>query len=117
MRRKSLNDDDEIRLNKIAVLAQLPRVIKQISSDIVFDEIAGYVGLEPERFPRFVERLVEKGLFELNDDGYGWFRHELVHICLEERLRKQYNQLYRKYHANAAKFYESLLEKMGKNED
>jgi AAA+ ATPase superfamily predicted ATPase len=114
MRRKSLDVDDEIRLNKIAILAQLPLMTKQIPSDIMFDEIAGYLGLEPERYPRFIERLVEKGLFELTDEGYGWFRHELVHICLQERLKKQYNPLYRKYNENAARFYEALINKMSK---
>jgi hypothetical protein len=83
MRRESLSEDDEIRLNKLTVLAQHPVTISQILTDSKFRDFPNFIDIKSDHYPTFMDRLVDKGLFEKNKDGYSWFKHELVHRCLD----------------------------------
>jgi AAA+ ATPase superfamily predicted ATPase len=112
LRRKSLSEDDDIKLNKLVILAQLPVTIKQLTQhDTIFKEFYEFIGIDADYYPRFIERLVEKDLFERTSDGYAWFKHELIQMCLEDRIKNEYLNIYVDYHSNAAKFYQKLLEK------
>jgi len=111
MRRRILSDDDEARLNKLAVLEKLPVIFKDLTLESSqFKEFIKFIGIESDYYPRLIDRLVEKGLFERTEWGFAWFKHELIQKCLNDRLQKQYTHLYQEYHSNAVKFYQSLLE-------
>ncbi|MDQ6667638.1 MAG: hypothetical protein M3Y53_05350 [Thermoproteota archaeon] len=116
MRRAGLTEDEDITLNKLAVLANRSFVIKEIFQDPIFRKFANLIGIAPDRYPRFVDRLVEKELFEKGKDGYAWFKHELVQMCVEDRLHKDFTPIYEEYHKNAATFCENLLSSSG-NQD
>jgi hypothetical protein len=82
-----------------------------ILNDSKFRDFLNFIDLKSDHYPRFMERLVDKGLFEKNKDGYSWFKHELVQKCLDDRLQNEFRPIYEEYHNNAAAFYEKLLER------
>jgi len=109
MRRAGLTEDDDITLNKLAVLTERPFMAKEILNNSIFRKFVDYIGIEPDRYPMFVDRLVERGIFEKNKDGYVWFKHELVQMCIDEHLQKDFTPIYQDYHRSASEFYERLL--------
>jgi hypothetical protein len=96
------------RLDKLAILAQNPLTIERLTQDSAFKELLRLIEIKLDQYPRFIERLLDKGLFENNDAGIAWFANDLVQKCLAKRLNKEFPGNYKEYHKKAAEFYESL---------
>jgi tetratricopeptide (TPR) repeat protein len=99
-RKQGLSDEDIVKLNKMAVLTY----------PLELNDLAIFLGLNDTQFdylPMFIDRLKAKGIFEKNE-RCEWFKHGLVRKCLENSLS---DPIRKRYHRNAAEFYQKLENK------
>jgi len=98
-RKKKLDDKNENKmLNRMAVLIRPLRM----------NDLCEYLNVQIDYLQVHLEELEQQELIERKEHSYSWFRHELIQRCIEDGLEEE---LKKKYHEDAAKFYSRRFEK------
>jgi tetratricopeptide (TPR) repeat protein len=100
-RKYGLNDSDIIKLYKMSILVQ----------PLNDEKLANFLDTDVDSLRPFMERLLEKGIFEEN---YNWFKNDMVRRCFEDDLSSQ-EEL--RYHTKAAKLYLRIFEQSKNGND
>jgi tetratricopeptide (TPR) repeat protein len=94
--KKDLPDEEQINIDKLSV-----------SFHPIDDQIiAMYLKFRdenPDLFYPFMERLVERGIFERES---AWFRHQLIQKCFDDSLHKNRKK---RYHEELSTIYDTLI--------
>lgn len=91
-----LRDECKLMLHRLSVLLQ----------PLSVEDYAQLAEIEVGRYSLFLNELMDKQIFDRYADTF-WFRHELIHYCIEKYLTDSEKE---KYHENAARFFSRKLD-------